>query len=176
MNRLFMIDKKDYDENMPHSKRPSVRAVIFRGDKLAMVYSKRYNYYKFPGGGIEDGENQQEALIREVREEVGLEVIPESIAQFGSVLRLQLSDFLEDTIFEQENFYYYCQVKEKNVQQNLDEYEAEEGFCLQYVTLDEAIETNRNQNHNGYDEVMIEREAKVLERLRADRNESESAK
>lgn len=32
--------------------------------------------YCFPGGGIEDGESQSEALVREFREELNVEVVP----------------------------------------------------------------------------------------------------
>ena len=32
-----------------------------------MIHSLKYDYYKFPGGGIEDGESNEEALIRETR-------------------------------------------------------------------------------------------------------------
>ena len=42
--------------------------------------------------------------IREVREAVGLIVIPESIFEFGSVMRRQKSNVSPHTIFEQENF------------------------------------------------------------------------
>lgn len=52
MKLLFTIDRKDYDESWAHSKRPSIRAVIFKVDKLAMVYSVRDGYYKFPGGAV----------------------------------------------------------------------------------------------------------------------------
>lgn len=50
-----------------------------RGDgKVLLVHSKKYGYLKFPGGGIESGEDHVQALCREVREETGLEVIPDS--------------------------------------------------------------------------------------------------
>jgi len=51
--------------------------------KLAMVHSKAQNYVKFPGGGIEETEDHPKALIREVLEEVGLNIIPETINEFG---------------------------------------------------------------------------------------------
>ena len=68
MRLLFTIDPKDYD---PHGKgfvRDSARAVIVCGEKVAMVHSLKYDYYKFPGGGIEPGETLVDAVIRETRE------------------------------------------------------------------------------------------------------------
>ena len=53
MERIITIDLKDYDESMQRFRRPSVRAVIIRDYKVAMVYSAKFDYYKFPGGGIE---------------------------------------------------------------------------------------------------------------------------
>ena len=45
-------------------------------------------YYKFPGGGIERGEDPVEAMIRETREESGMIVIPETITEYGYVHRV----------------------------------------------------------------------------------------
>ena len=69
MKKLFEIDTKDYNINGTVKVRPSVRAIIIRNNRLAMVHSLQYDYYKFPGGGIEEGENHSETLIHEVREE-----------------------------------------------------------------------------------------------------------
>ena len=57
-------------------------------------------------------------------------------------MRRQKSNISPNTIFEQENFYYTCQTKNQIVEQNLDHYEAEAGFVLRYVSLDEAISVN----------------------------------
>ena len=54
-----------------------------------MVHSRKYNYYKFPGGGIEAGESYAEALCREVREEAGLQVKKETIREYGIVPRME---------------------------------------------------------------------------------------
>ena len=35
----------------------------------AMIYSRKYDHYKFPGGGTEKGETPVEALIRETMED-----------------------------------------------------------------------------------------------------------
>lgn len=166
MERLFVIDLKDYDENWQRSKRPTVRAIIQFNDKFAMVHNEKYDYYAFPGGGVEEGEDFHQALIREVKEEVGLMVIPETIEEFGSALRLNSSHRFEKTIFEQENFYYKCKAYDKIGEQMLDEEEAEEGFALVFVSPEEALRKNRYDDHkedNGG--IWIERESRILEIL-----------
>ena len=167
MKRLFEIDLKDYKETDQVFRRPSARAVIIRGDKIALVYSKREKYYKFPGGGIHDDEDKEKALIREVREEVGMIVIPDSIREFGSVLRRQKSDKNENTIFEQENYYYFCDVQDDLVDQELDAYESEAGFVLRVVDIDTAIRTNEMyKSKTLFNEVMIKRELRILRMLK----------
>ena len=164
MNQLFEIDLKDYEEDFCVFRRPSARAIIIKDSKIALVYSQKENYYKFPGGGIHEGEDKITALIREVQEEVGLIVKPNTISEFGSVMRRQKSNVSSNTIFEQENFYYFCECEDSLVEQNLDDYELEAEFVLKYVDIDEAIRTNAMYKSQDYfNEIMIKREKKVLE-------------
>ena len=71
MRLLFEMDKHDYDECTHSFVRDSARSIIIRNGKVAMIHSLKYEYYKFPGGGIEQGETPVEAMIRETREESG---------------------------------------------------------------------------------------------------------
>ena len=87
MRLLFTIDTKDYDINGTKFIRPSSRAIIIKDNLVAMVHSIKYDYYKFPGGGIEANESKIEALIRETKEESGLMIIPSSIKEYGYVHR-----------------------------------------------------------------------------------------
>lgn len=165
MKQLFVIDMKDYDDSYTRFVRPSVRGVIISDRKIAMVYSQKHDYYKFPGGGIEKNENKLSALKRELLEETGLTLNENSVKELGSVLRIQKSRFVENEIFEQENFYYLCEVYDSISNQKLDKYELDEGFTLEYVSPEHAIAVNRTHLHDDYDEMLIEREARVLEYL-----------
>ena len=173
MKQLFTIDAKDYDPSWPKSYRPSVRGIIIKEDNLiSLIYSQKSHFYKLPGGGIEEGESHLETLVREVNEETGLTVIQDSIQEFGEALRIQKSSTLKDTIFVQQNYYYFCQVTDRIRPQHLDQDEQEADFILKTVSLDEAIATNQAFIANcqgtptGCKEEMVIRECRILELLK----------
>ena len=56
-------------------------------------------------------------------------------------------------------------------EQKLDEYEAEAGFILRFVYLDEAIDTNlKYKTEDFFNEIMIKRETKLLQMLKEKRD------
>ncbi len=63
-----------------HTTGEGVVAIIERAGRYLMIRRpddiRAGGYWCFVGGAIEDGESQEQALVREVREEVGLEVAP----------------------------------------------------------------------------------------------------
>ncbi|WP_329341252.1 NUDIX domain-containing protein [Streptomyces sp. NBC_00663] len=64
----------------PGSQRQAIVAVLLRGDRVLVVRRApgvaRPGYWQPLSGKLEPGETQREAVIREVREEVGLTVVP----------------------------------------------------------------------------------------------------
>ncbi|MCH5198314.1 MAG: NUDIX domain-containing protein [Oscillospiraceae bacterium] len=168
MRLLFEMDKKDYAECTHSFVRNSARSIIISNNKVAMIHSLKYDYYKFPGGGIEDGENPIDAMIRETKEEAGLEVKPETVKEYGLVHRIQKSDSDETECFVQDNYYYLCEANENAVSQDLDDYEEKEEYTLEFIDPETAIKKNRSVIHSPYNNMMFEREARVLEELIAD--------
>ena len=165
MKLLFEIDKKNYDNNGRAFIRPSARAIIIKDNKIYMVHSLLYDYYKFPGGGIEKDESSIDAVIRETKEEAGLIIIKDSIKEYGYFHRKHKSIDPNYEIFDQYNYYYLCDVENNILKQNLDDYEKEEKYTLELIDPKIVINVNRNNNHGSTDLEMLEREAKVLELL-----------
>lgn len=163
MRTLFDLDEQNYNPNGTIRRRPSARGIIIRDGKIAMVHSGKYDYYKFPGGGIEQGEDVREALVREVLEETGMTVDEGSIREYGQVRRTQKDD--QADIFVQDNFYFFCDTKGEIGAQNLDAYEAEAGFTFVFIDPQTAIKANRECKVEDFAKLMVEREARVLEML-----------
>ena len=56
--------------------RPAVSAFILRREGVLLQKREDNGLWGLPGGGVEPGESVTEAIVREVREETGLEVEP----------------------------------------------------------------------------------------------------
>lgn len=55
-------------------KEKSCGCIIIKDGKVLLVYEKNRNFWGFPKGHMEEGENEIQTALREVKEEVGLEV------------------------------------------------------------------------------------------------------
>lgn len=89
MRLLFEMDKKDHGGCTHAFTRDSAGSIIIKNGKVAMIHSPKYDYCKFPGGGIGNGEDPIDAMVRETKEKAGLTVIPETIREHGYVHRIQ---------------------------------------------------------------------------------------
>ena len=71
-------------------KRESSRAIIIEDGKLLCIFRRKIDefgnkqeYYVIPGGGIEDGETRRETAVRELKEELDVDI--ELIGYLGVV-------------------------------------------------------------------------------------------
>ena len=57
--------------------RPRACAAVINNDRILMVYHKSLArcYWTLPGGGVDKDETPEQAAVREVKEETGLDVI-----------------------------------------------------------------------------------------------------
>ncbi|TRV78596.1 NUDIX domain-containing protein [Streptomyces sp. 130] len=63
----------------------SVGWISCEGGRLLVVRTKGRDAFYLPGGKLEPGESPEEALVREVREELGLKLQSSTLVHFGTV-------------------------------------------------------------------------------------------
>ena len=148
MKLLFTLDEKDYTEDMPLVERYGVRAIIKQNGKYAMQKSS-LGEYKIPGGGVEDGESYEQALLREVREETGMLVKAETIKEIGEVLEIKEDKKNRGHKYVAHSLYYECEVQSEMVSPEMTEHELSKGYQLEWVELQHIIAENmKRQNEN----------------------------
>ena len=151
MKSLTHIDRKDYDDTWPRIISNCVRAIIVADNKIALLYSQKYKIYLMPGGKIDKGETEIEALIREVKEEAGLVVIPKSINEFGRVTTVRRGMFFEfeGEVYDERASYYTCDVEDVVLETDFTESEKRFDFSFGYFSFEQAILANELAMKSG---------------------------
>ena len=132
----------DVDIHGQTDHRAAVRAVVMREGKLLMVYSPVNGDYKFPGGGVDESENHEVALKREIAEECGMNLM-HIIKGIGCIVEYAIPMKTGFDVFKMISSYYLCEVDVVIGTQHLDAYEEDLGFQPAWVDIDTAIQTNK---------------------------------
>jgi len=148
--------------------RNAVRAIILKENTVLMVFLGKTNEFKFPGGGIEGNETIEEALKREVLEEVGYNVIKIG-KKIGIITEYGIALDDKNNIFKMVSEYYIVNIDYNQINQKLDNYEKELLFKPCWAEIEEAYKTNKVIIDNKCDSTpWIKRETRVLEILNED--------
>ena len=150
-------------------KRHTVRAVILnKNQQVLMVYSKLFDDYTFPGGGIKSFESKEEALKRELKEELGAtDLTIKSYMGYTEEIRYGLKD--NDKIFQQFSDFYVVDIN-KIGPQELMERELWHGLEPRWITILDAIKHNKKIKHDERHQqkglkTVMERELIILNKL-----------
>lgn len=146
--------------------RITVRGIIINDThEIMMVYSKLYDDYTFPGGGVKQQESHHEALKRELREEIGAHAI-EIIKECFHIDEIKHCIRGTEDIYLQHSVYYLVNVLtfgpiDLNGRENIH------GVSPVWVTIDEAINKNNevmhDENHRKVGiRTVLRRENKIL--------------
>jgi len=148
--------------------RTAVRGIILRGQNLLMIYSSTVGDYKFPGGGLIEGETHAQALRREIQEECGAS-LTHIADEIGVVIEYNFSIEPEYDAFKMTSHYYPCDVEDNFGAQKLDGYEQELGFKPVWISIVDALRQNKTLIHSEHAPAWLRREIFVLEYLLANK-------
>ncbi len=123
-------------------KRTAARAVVVDGEDILLLYTKKYNDYSFPGGGVDEGEDIETGMIRELQEETGAKNI-EVISEYGIYEEVKPIWKKEYDFIHMISHFYICDIHKELGESNLEEYEINNGMEARWVNIHEAIEHNR---------------------------------
>lgn len=140
MKNLLTMDAENYRSDLKEIFRIAVRGIIFIDGKLLMI-EDNLGEVKLPGGGMEDGEEDLQTLCREVKEETGFAVMPDSVVPFGEIEEKRLSVH-EDMIWHQISRLYFCKVEDGRQECEYSANEKKHGFRPVLYSLEEAIAKN----------------------------------
>ena len=166
MRLLFEVDTKDYDKNTERTYRRSACGIVIRGKTIAMCYVDKHKVHVIPGGGIEPGETMEQAVVREMHEETGLRIIPESVREYGYTHVVRKGQY--EPVYVQDSYYYLCQAEDELDEVNLTENEMRNGLHFGFVNPFEILQENSDRLAVGELPCLFERERLLLLKLISD--------
>ena len=160
MEQVKLINPRNISEEevKKYKIREAARAVVFDGNGLvALLYATKTFYYKLPGGGIEKGETNEQALKRECVEEIGCNV--KIIDELGMTV-----EYRKEFNIKQISYCYIANLVGEKGNPHLEKDEAEEGFETIWVSLDDAIKKVKESRPTVLDgPYMVERDLALLQ-------------
>ncbi|MCI8344917.1 MAG: NUDIX domain-containing protein [Clostridia bacterium] len=115
-------------------KEKSCGCIIIKNRKVLLVYEKNTNFWGFPKGHMEEGESELQTALREVKEEVGLEV------EIDKERRYELNYIIRDEIDKTTVLYIAMPKNEEIIIQE------SEIANIKWCDFDEALNTLTFEN------------------------------
>ena len=117
-------------------KETSAGCIIFDPtsyDKVIVVYEKNAKFWGFPKGHLEQGETELDAALREVKEEIGLD-----IEIFDSNYRYPINYYIKEIDVDKTSVFYLA-IPKNNIPLVNQEKEIETSKWLDLVTVYETV-------------------------------------
>lgn len=148
--------------------RPEVVCFFVNGGSLLLFHKSEYNLWMTPQGGIDCKESVEDAIVREVSEEVGAEFIKnftgnpvfigEGDVEFSEVLygdRDLITDSGEKVLMKGKKYFYFA-INVKNRELIIKNVEFDDYFWLDYIAVKFLFSKNKQANKRKLNLDMLE--------------------
>jgi 8-oxo-dGTP pyrophosphatase MutT (NUDIX family) len=126
-------------------KETSCGCIIIDNDKVLLVFEEGRNFWGFPKGHMEEGETELETALREVKEEVGLDVTIDTSKRY--ILNYNINNKIDKT-----TILYLAKPLTSNVKKQDSEIKD-----AKWVSLDQVVDTLTFDNWKEmFKEVLID--------------------
>ena len=138
-------------------KKIASRALIIKDSKVAVLYSRKYDAYITPGGGVEENEKLEQACIREAKEETGIVIKP--------IKHFAVLDCNYSKIRIVHN-YFICEVIEESNDTNKTEHEKDQDLEVRWLSYMEVRNAFSTQAKGYKYDTWMQRECMIISELR----------
>lgn len=167
----IIMDYGDYDPEWGVHRRDNARGIIFNDEhQLLLIFTGVHRYYSFPGGGIKFRETPPQTLMREVIEETGHYLVPESIKSYMHIIsRYKDSGLKYGRIFESDTQYFKAKLGPSQEPTNMTKSEKKKKLTSTWVIPEFALETNiavlEGRTLDERERRFLERETRALQAI-----------
>lgn len=164
LKKLIHPSLKNFDRNI--YERIAARAIIRKDNEILLLYTKHYDDYSFPGGGVDLNEDILEGLKRELKEEIGA-VSYKVISELGFIEEYRPYTYDGFECMHMLSYYFECELTGPLQAPQLEAYEIKNGMVAKWIDLKEAIDHNEILLRNKPDSMgySVERETYILKML-----------
>jgi len=160
MKTLAILNRENVSESEIQRLRIrlATRGIIFdKNNNIALLHQLSEDWYGLPGGGVEDGEDFEQGLIRECKEEIGCTI------EIRSLLGKTIEIRKQDNFISENHGYIVSIVGEKG---NPDKEDYTSYSAIVWVPLKEAIHliesTSDQESLHGNRDVVFLKEAEDI--------------